>query len=333
MSRPTGGQAGSRGTSSAVTALVALAVLVASGTLAVWAAAAAWRRSVGTGPGADDRPLVVVSTTILADLARQVGGERVRVVSLLGPGQDPHTYEPTPRDALALAHARLVLINGYDLDYWAERLVPASARQGQLVRVAEATDPPLMTWPGSDDRPDPHLWMDPHLVVGYVQVIADALSRVDPAGAETYARQAQALVERLRALDAWIAREVARVPPERRRLVTTHDAYRYFGRRYGFEVLDTVWGISTEEEPSAHRLARLFVRLRERGVPAFVETTINPQIMEEIAAQAGVAIGGKLYADALGPPGSGAETYEGMMRHNVRVIVDALQEAARSPAR
>lgn len=313
--------------------LAAVAVLALAGTLAVWAAAAAWERALGGLDGEAQRPLVVTSITIIADLTRQVAGERLRVYSLLGPGQDPHTYEPTPRDALTLSHAALVLVNGYGLDYWAERLAPDALRSGQMVRLAEGVRTRVLPWPGSGQKADPHLWMDPTLAAQYVEQIRDALIRLDPAGAEVFRRNAARLVERLYRLDAWIAAQLAPVAPQRRKLVTTHDAYRYFGRRYGLEVLDTVWGVSTEEEPSAHRLAGLFRKLREHGVPAFVETTINPQIMQEIAAQAGVRIGGKLYADALGPPGSGADTYVGMMEHNVRTIVQALQAMPRPVGR
>lgn len=313
--------------------LAAVGVLVLVGALAVWAGASAWERALGDVDGEPTRPLVVTSITIIADLARQVAGDRVRVYSLLGPGQDPHTYEPTPRDALTVSRAALVLVNGYGLDYWAERLAPDAMRAGRLVRLAEGVRTQVLPWPGSDQRADPHLWMDPTLAARYVEQIRDALTRLDPAGAEAFRRNADRLIERLHRLDAWIAEQMALVAPERRKLVTTHDAYRYFGRRYGVAVLDTVWGVSTEEEPSAHRLAELFRKLREHGVPAFVETTINPQTMEEIAAQAGVRIGGKLYADALGHPGSGADTYVGMMEHNVRTIVQALQAVARLPAR
>lgn len=302
---------------------------VLAGTLAVWAAAAAWQRALGEpDEAAARRPLVVTSITIIADLARQVGEERIRVYSLLGPGQDPHTYEPTPRDALTVSRAALVLVNGYDLDFWAERLAPDSLRAGRVLRLAEGVRTRVLPWPGAGQRADPHLWMDPTLAAQYVEQIRDALTRIDPEGAEVFRRGADRLVERLRQLDAWAAGQLASVPPHRRRLVTTHDAYRYFGRRYGVEVLDTIWGISTEEEPSARRLAELFRRLREHGVPAFVETTINPQVAQELAAQAGVPIGGKLYADALGPPGSGADTYVGMMEHNVRTIVQALRAAS-----
>ncbi|HEY8552053.1 MAG TPA: zinc ABC transporter substrate-binding protein [Thermaerobacter sp.] len=325
--------------------------MVLLGFVAVLAAGRGWWAQIA-GVG-DPRPLVVASTTILADLASQVGGPRVRVHSLLAPGQDPHSYEPVPRDALAMHRARLVLLNGYGLDLWAERLLeglpeagdPGPAGDGVpgtgprpshppghpdrpplplVVRVAESADTEPLPWPGDGSRADPHLWMDPVRVMGYVDVIRDALIQIDPAGAAFYRRQADRYKAALAELDGWIARQVAAVPPERRLLVTTHDAYRYFGRRYGLRVVDTVWGISTEEEPSAADLARLMGHLRRYGVPAFVESTINPKLMEELAAQAGVSIGGRLYADSVGPPGSGAETYLGMMRHNVRVITAAL---------
>ncbi|GAB6876973.1 metal ABC transporter solute-binding protein, Zn/Mn family [Thermaerobacter litoralis] len=376
--------------------VVVLVLLLSAGS--VLAAGRYWWRQL-MGPG-DPRPLVVASTTILADLAARIGGPRVRVHSLLAPGQDPHSYEPVPRDALALARARVVLLNGHGIDLWAERLLegmpqapatgsapgtatgsglppappsldgpapatrlpdpegppdppaapgsaaawpgapraaspdpvaPALPTGGPLVvRVAETLPPAvLLPWPGDPAKVDPHLWMDPVLVMGYVDAIGAALSAADPAGAGFYRQRAASLQEELRALDAWIARQVTAVPPDRRLLVTTHDAYRYFGRRYGVRVVDSVWGISTEEEPAAAELARLLGHLRRYGVPAFVESTINPKLMEELAAQAGVPIGGQLYADSVGPPGSGAETYLDMMRHNVRVITGALREAPR----
>lgn len=320
--------AASRGRRPLAAALGVLLCLTLLGAGAV-AAAGGWYRAELGVDDADRRPLVVTSVTILGDLAVRVGGERVRVHSLLGPGQDPHTYEPAPRDALALTRARVVLLNGYHLDFWAERLLAGRSGHraaGQIVvRLAEEVPAEPLPWPGQTGRADPHLWMDPTLVIHYVEHIRDALSRADPAGAAEYGRRAEALAGELEELDRWIAERVATVPAERRKLVTTHDAYRYFGRRYGIEVLDTVWGISTEEEPSAAQLAELFENLRRHGVPAFVETTINPKLMREIAAQAGVRIGGQLYADALGAPGSGAETYVGMMRHNVETIVAALR--------
>ncbi|HEY8486074.1 MAG TPA: metal ABC transporter permease [Limnochordales bacterium] len=302
------------------------AALAAAGLGLPWALA-----SLGTGQRAaladpEPRPVVVTSINILADLAARVGGDRVAVYSLLGPGQDPHTYEPTPHDARMVQRARRLLVNGYGLDFWAVRL--ASSRPNvAAVAVAEAAGIPTLPWPGRPDYPDPHLWMDPLLAARYVEQIATIFEEMDPAGQAEYRRRAALLVEELHQLHRWIEAQLASVPPERRKLVTTHDAYRYFGRRYGLEVLDSVWGVSTDEEPSAYRLGVLLRRLRQHGVPAFVESTVNPRILQELAAQAGVPIGGKLYADALGPPGSGADSYAGMMRHNVRTLVQALAPA------
>jgi len=159
-----------------------------------------------------------------------------------------------------------------------------------------------------------------------VENIRDALIAFDPPGRATYEANAARYLRELETLHRWIQQQVAQIPPERRKLVTTHDAFRYFGHRYGFKVVGTIWGISTEDEPSAQEIARLVEAIRRERVPAvFVETTINPKLMERVAREAGVRIGPKLYGDSLGPPGSGADTYVGMMRHNVRAIVEALR--------
>jgi manganese/iron transport system substrate-binding protein len=314
---------------SALAAWGVVAGVAALGVVGIVFAGGSYMRAIGEWES-DGRPRVVASTTIIAQLADEVGAGRVGVHALLHPDQDPHTYEPVPRDGLAFERADLILLNGYDLDFWAERLAASGGRANRpVVRVAEEVRTDPLPWPGDDTMVDPHLWMDPLLTIGFVEVIRDALISIDPDGAEDYRHSAAALIARLEELDGWIAAEIERIPAERRLLVTTHDAYRYFGRRYGIHILDTIWGISTEEEPSAFEIARLFRNLQDYRVPAFVETTINPQLMREIAGQAGVRLGGELYADALGTPGSGAETYIGMMQHNVRTIVTALGPAAR----
>lgn len=280
--------------------------------------------SAGSGSAGTDGPVAVTSINILGDLVRQVAGDRVRVKSLLGPGQDPHTYEPVPRDSIEIEKAGVVFINGLGLDFWAEKLIQGAGGQRQVVRLAEGASVDRLPWEGGGGKQwDPHLWMDPVNVIQYVEQIRAALAELDPAGAETFQANAERLTRELEALDTWIKAEIGLIPPDKRKLITTHDAYRYFGRRYGFQVLDTVWGVSTEEEPSAQDIAGLIDTLREHQVPAFVETTINPQIMEQATQQAGVPIGGQLYGDALGGPGSGAETYVTMMRHNVNTIVAA----------
>ncbi len=273
-------------------------------------------------PSDPDRPLVVATINIIADLARQVAGDRVEVRSLLAAGADPHTYEPVPADVRLIARSDLVLYNGFNLEKWLEKLIANAGGTRPRVAVAEG----LAAIGDGRGDPDPHLWMDPVQARGYVVNIRDALIRLDPEGAGAYRENARRYLEALEALDRWIREQVATIPPERRKLVTTHDAFRYFGRRYGFHVVGTIWGISTEDEPSAREMAALVDAVRREGVPAvFVETTINPRLMQRIAEDAGVRIGRPLYGDSLGPPGSGAETYLDMMRFNVMALVEGLR--------
>lgn len=275
------------------------------------------------GASGDGRPRVVTTLNIIGDLARRVAGDRADVYALLEPGMDPHVYEPVPRDSVAIARAELVFVNGLGLEGWVEKLVTAAGGDRPVVTLA-GEDMDVLPWRDGSKRWDPHLWMEPRNAVRYVEKIRGALTELDPAGADAYAANAAALIAEIEDLDRWAESELGRVPAERRLLVTTHDAYQYFARRYGFTVLDTVWGISTEDEPSARDIAALVEVLRQHRVPPFIETTINPKIMEQVAAQAGVAIGGNLYGDSLGPPGSGADTYVTMMRHNVNTIVTAM---------
>ena len=173
--------------------------------------------------------------------------------------------------------------------------------------------------------PDPHLWMDPALARHYAMQNRDALTALDPTRAAEYEANAHAYLVELAELDRWIAARVATIPAAQRKLVTTHDAFRYFGVRYGLDVVGTIWSISTEREPSAAEIRALVDAIRRHRVPTvFVETTINPKIMEGIARDAGAEVGAPLYGDSVGDPGSGAETYVGMMRANTRAIVRGL---------
>ncbi|MCG0239422.1 MAG: zinc ABC transporter substrate-binding protein [Firmicutes bacterium] len=320
-----GGGVGSGGPGPSRWKIVAgLAAAALAGAVVGLVAAGALMARDGGKAGTQPRLRVVTTLNIIGDLAGRVAGDRAEVRSLLAPGTDPHTYEPVPGDSAAIARADLVLMNGLGLEGWMEKLVTSSGTRAPVVELA-GPEMDLLPWAEDPSRWDPHLWMDPRNAIRYVEKIRDALAAVDPEGREVYAANAAALIREIEELDRWAEAELSRIPPERRKLVTTHDAYRYFGRRYGLEVLDTVWGISTEDEPSAQAIARLVEVLREHRVPPFIETTVSPKIMEQVAAQAGVAIGGRLYGDSLGPPGSGADTYVGMMRHNVRTIVQAME--------
>jgi len=268
----------------------------------------------------------VATINILADLVSQVAGDRVEVSSLIPVGGDPHTYEPVPRDVQRVAEAQLVFYNGLGLEKWLEELIENAGGRRVSVLLTRGLRPAVQTEGRYRGDPDPHLWMDPVFAKKYVENARDALVAFDPAGRATYEANAARYLRELDALHAWIQQQTARIPPHRRKLVTTHDAFRYFGQRYGFRVVGTIWGISTEDEPSAQEIARLVDRIRAEGVPAvFVETTINPKLMERVAREAGVRVGDRLYGDSLGPRGSDADTYVKMMRHNVRAIVEALR--------
>lgn len=293
--------------------------VVLAGVLALSACAAA------PAPSAP-RPEAVATINILADLVSQVAGDRVEVSSLIPVGGDPHTYEPVPRDVQRVAEAQLVFYNGLGLEKWLEELIENAGGRRVSVLLTRGLRPAVQTEGRYRGDPDPHLWMDPVLAKKYVENARDALVAFDPAGRATYEANAARYLRELDALHAWIQQQTARIPPHRRKLVTTHDAFRYFGQRYGFRVVGTIWGISTEDEPSAQEIARLVDRIRAEGVPAvFVETTINPKLMERVAREAGVRVGDRLYGDSLGPRGSDADTYVKMMRHNVQTIVEALR--------
>ncbi|MFM7109259.1 MAG: metal ABC transporter solute-binding protein, Zn/Mn family [Planctomycetaceae bacterium] len=280
-----------------------------------------------SGPAAT-RPRVVCTTTVVADLVRQVGGDRVTVECLMPAGVDPHSYRATPRDADRLAAADLVVASGLRLE---GKLADLLARLGRRVPVVAAADGVprgelLATGP---DAVDPHVWFDAALWGRCATAVAEALARIDPSDAEGHRSRAADYAARLAALDADVRARIATIPAGRRMLVTAHDAFRYFGRAYGLEVVG-VQGASTESEAGLGDLNRLVDTLVERGIPAvFVETSVadrNVAALVEGAAARGhaVSLGGRLHSDSLGGPGSGAETLEAALAANVAVIVAAL---------
>lgn len=291
------------------------------------------------GPAAADERLQVVATTsIVADVVTQVGGEHVRVVTLLPAGTDPHTFEPRPRDAAVLADARLVFANGAGLE---EFLAPLLENAGVSDRLVEVSDGiALLGWDqaggGEEEQhegeehdhhgADPHTWMDPNLVILWTENIAAALSAADPAHAADYRANADAYIAELRALDAWIREQVASLPPERRALVSDHAVFGYFAARYGFTQVGTITGsFSTNAAPSARELAALEDDIRRFGVPAvFVGATVNPSLAERVAADTGARLVQIYHASLTGPDGP-APTYLDLMRYNVNAIVSALR--------
>lgn len=282
------------------------------------------RQGVPTGDEAESPPQVVVTSTILTDLVATVGGDRVTVTGLLTPGDDPHLYEPVPQDTVTLEQGVVIFYNGYNLEPNLIRLIEAVGSEAIRVPLAESIEP--LADPEDTRQPDPHVWGDVQNGITMVETIRATLSTAFPDSADSFDRNANALIQDLEALDRWIHDQVATIPPDQRILVTTHDAFQYYAQAYGLTVLGTLIGISTEEQPSAQTVGQLVAAIRAAQVPAiFAETTINPALITTVATEAGVTLAQPpLYGDALGAPGSGADTYLTMMATNTETIVVAL---------
>lgn len=285
--------------------IAALAALAAATTSQVWAA---------------DKLEVVTTFTVLADMVQNVGGERVALTTLVGPNADAHVYEPTPADARTLAEADLVFVNGLGFEGWIDRLVEVSGYKGPVVVASEG----IVAMTVEESQPDPHAWQD--LANGRIKVanIARALAAADPAHADIYRRRAEAYDRKLAALDRDIRDRLDAFPEGRRKVITSHDAFQYFGRAYGIDFLAPV-GLSTESEPSAGEVATLVRQMRDEGIHAlFVENITDPRLVEQLAREAGAVIGGKLYSDSLSGPTGPAPTYLDMFRYNVGEIASAV---------
>jgi ABC-type Zn uptake system ZnuABC Zn-binding protein ZnuA len=285
--------------------------------------------TVAGQPAAPSTVSVVTSNTVLADLVRNVGGDLVRVRSLAPAGTDPHTFQPTPDSMKTLSQARLVFFNGAGLEEWWGKSVRSVGRGVPVIELSKG----LATLDLSDasseiqqhrGTPDPHVWLDPVLTKTYVERIRDALSLADPPNAARYADQAGNYLRRLDELDAWIRSAVDQVPAPRRKLVTFHDAFQYFAKRYGLTVRGFVV-VSPGKEPSAKAMAELTRRIKAEQIPAvFAEADFNAKLLQALAKDAGVKVMTNLYDGSLtdGPP---AGSYLNLMRHDVTTIVNALK--------
>jgi len=277
----------------------------------------------GAGP-----PTVVATTTVVADLVRQVGGDRVVVDCLMGPGIDPHSYKATPRDADRLSRGRLVVASGLHLEGKLSDLLGRLARRTPVTAVADSLPREQLLSVGNELY-DPHVWFDARLWSRCVPAVVTALGTLDPDGRAGYEARAAEYVRRLEELDDRLRERIATIPERRRVLVTAHDAFRYFGRAYGVEVVG-VQGTSTEAEAGLADINRLVDLIVARDVPAvFVETSVsdrNVAALREGAKARGraVVLGGRLHSDSLGGPGSGAETLEEALASNVETIVAGL---------
>jgi zinc/manganese transport system substrate-binding protein len=268
---------------------------------------------------------VVATFSILADFARNVGGDRIEVISLVGPNGDAHVYQPTPDDAKNLRAARLILVNGLKLEGWMDRLIKASGSTAPVI-VATKGVQPLESEENGHKGLDPHAWQSIDNAKIYVANIRDALAAADPDGAATYRANASAYVAQLDKLDAEVRAAIAKIPEKHREIITTHDAFGYFGAAYGFRFIAPE-GVSTEAEPSARDVAKIIRQIKAEKIPAvFLENISDPRISRRIAEESGAKIGGTLFSDALSPQDGPAGTYIDMMRNNIRQLTSALAE-------
>lgn len=271
----------------------------------------------------DTRPLVVASASIFADMASSISGGEVRVEMVVPIGGDPHIFEPTPESVRLVAEADLILINGLTFEGWMNELIQNSGTRAKTVTITEGIE--TIASEEYENASDPHAWMTAKNGMTYVRNIRDALVELDPFNRQTYMFNAGVYLQQLEALDAEIFQLIESIPEQQRVLITSHDAFRYFGRYYGIQV-EAALGTSTDADVQTDDVDRLTRIIKATGVPAiFVESTINPKLIRQIAEDTGVFIGGSLYADSLGEEDSPAGTYEGMLRFNVTTIVRALR--------
>lgn len=283
---------------------------------------------MSTPAPAQEKLKVVATFSILADLVKNVGGERVALATLVGPNADAHVYSPTPADAKTLAEAGLVVTNGLGFEGWINRLVKASATKAKVAAASKGVKPRRAAGGHGHNHghadSDPHAWQSVANAKIYVANIRDALSEADPAGRDAYAANAAAYLARLDALEAEVKSAVAKIPEDRRKVITTHDAFGYFGAAYGIAFV-APQGVSTEADVAAKDVARIIGQIRKQKIPAvFLENVSDPRLLKRISEESGVRIGGTLYSDALTGEKGEAPTYIDMIRHNVRELATAL---------
>jgi zinc/manganese transport system substrate-binding protein len=266
---------------------------------------------------------VVATITILGDMVAQVGRDHVALTTLVGPDGDAHAFEPSPADAKALSAADLVVVNGFGLEGWMDRLIKASGYYGPIVVASQGVNPRYIDEDGKA-VPDPHAWQD--LGNGHRTVvnIETALVKADPTRAADYQAAAETYLAAIDAMDRHVRSEIAEVPPDQRRVVSSHDAFGYFGQAYGVEFA-APQGVGEEAEPSAADMKKLIDQIRSEHIKVlFFENALSPRLVEQIGRETGAVVGGTLYADALSPPDGPASTYLDMFRHNLPLLKAAM---------
>jgi zinc/manganese transport system substrate-binding protein len=266
----------------------------------------------------------VTSFSILGDIVQEVGGEHVKVTSLVGPDGDPHSFEPSPKDSKAINASDVVFVSGLGLEGWIDRLVTASGYKGHLVTASEGVNSRKMEEDGKQIT-DPHAWNSMANGVIYATNVMNALIKADPQDADYFRQRGKAYIEQLQKLDSWAKTEFAGIPQSKRKVLTSHDAFGYFGQEYHVSFMAPV-GFSTESEASASGVASLIKQIKDEKVKTyFIENQTDPRLVKQIAAASGAQPGGELYPEALSGPQGPATTYVKAFKHNVETIVASMK--------
>jgi zinc/manganese transport system substrate-binding protein len=273
---------------------------------------------------------VVASISILGDLVKQVGGDTVEVTTLVGPDQDAHAFQPTPADGKKILHASIVFVNGLGLEGWMDRLIISTEYKGSVISVSKGINRTLTLKEDDSESAhktitDPHAWQNIANTRIYIKNIAEALIVTSPENAALFREKASVLDKELAELDMWVKTEIATVPPSKRKVISSHDAFGYFAQAYGITFMAPV-GINTEAEPSAKMMAHLIEQIRKNGVKAiFFENMMNQKLVKQLTEEAGATVGPPLYADALSSRNGPASNYQSMIKYNVTKLVEGMQ--------
>ena len=277
--------------------------------------------------GQEDKPLVVASASMIADIAKNIGGNHINIEMIVPIGGDPHLHEPTPDNVRLVANADIILINGLTFEGWITELIDNSGTDGETYIVTDGVE--VLTNQTYKNSADPHAWMNASNGIIYAQNIKNALVALDPTNESSYEANYSSYMNLLKDLHEEIITKIQTIPADQRILITSHDAFQYYGEAYNIR-LEAIIGISTEAEAQTSDIIRVNKVIREHNIPAiFVESTINPKLINQLATDNDISIGGELYADSLGDEQSPADTYINMLRYNTETIVTALSQSVK----
>lgn len=285
----------------------------------------------------DGKVPVVASFSIIGDMVTQIGGEEVQLTTLVGPDEDAHEYQPTPDDIKRVGDAQIVFVNGLGFEGWMDRVIPASGFKGKVVIVSDGISPRTAEHESHEGESaeeheahehgalDPHAWQDPRNGAIYIKNIADALTSAKPAAAKQFKDRSTEYAAILNEMDVALRKDVEEIPAEKRKIITSHDAFGYFGAAYGIQFLAPE-GLSTASEPTAADVSKLIDQIKQAGVKTvFIENMTNPRMIKQIAADTGAGLGGTLYSDALSKAGGDAPTYLEMFEHNIPLVLKGME--------